>query len=143
MTSSLPPCPFCGGPGSIFPAGRHPTAFEGGCQDDECAGFETIWALTEEEARTKWGRRAPIPDSLASRLALAMLHAEVLPDCKLRDYLEMPDEGDARALGVTFTNGTGYNRLSYHLNDEVDDAKMELLLRALVTADRKLASAKE
>ena len=58
--SELKPCPFCAKPGSLHPSSDHSTAYEGGCQDEDCPAYECIWALDKASAIAAWNRRPSV-----------------------------------------------------------------------------------
>lgn len=62
-----------------------------------------------------------------------MLNAQIFPDrhLYLKDWIDTPEEDEARELGVVFANGKGYAVHSDLRGDEIDDATSEILRRGM------------
>ena len=63
MTTTLLPCPFCGGPALFYSAERRKSlsGIDDACIDcDACEA--SLYAATDDEAVRRWNRRAPDPE---------------------------------------------------------------------------------
>lgn len=69
-----------------------------------------------------------------------MLYAKVFPETsslEFKEYMDVPDEKEAKDLGVVFYNKKGYNLNTDFMVDEQDDAQEELIRRAMKYADER------
>ncbi|WP_103171550.1 hypothetical protein [Paracoccus sp. SY] len=106
---------------------------------DQTAGIPemvaTLRALLSERDLAD-ARAAAAAQAMRDTEAIArrMMRVEVMENGPFHEFMEYVDEGDARTLGVVFANGKGFHYHSDIRGDEQDDAKVELLKRALDAA---------